>query len=38
MKVSALMSTNLVAVKMDDHLGKLKAVFKEYAISSPYCD
>lgn len=29
MKVSKLMSTNLVVVQMDDHLGKLKAIFEE---------
>tara|TARA_R110001599_G_scaffold31853_2_gene105580 strand:+ start:491 stop:910 length:420 start_codon:yes stop_codon:yes gene_type:complete len=29
MKVSELMSTNLVVVQMDDHLGKLKAIFEE---------
>ena len=29
MKASELMSTNLVVVQMDDHLGKLKAIFEE---------
>ena len=29
MKASKLMSTNLVVVQMDDHLGKLKAIFEE---------
>lgn len=29
MKVSELMSKNLVVVQMDDHLGKLKAIFEE---------